>query len=163
MYTNDFDTMSVTQRIKTFDAKHGGEAESEFDGYWVIYSDGAKRDANPLGPLSEPPENPRELAIAKVYFAELRLRRAVIEFDNTKKRFMDQAGLHHEHRRNVRTLKKLQKVVQQRQGELAEAEENLRFATTGRTPEQEAEYQAKEQARRSRVESAKQELADIKC
>jgi hypothetical protein len=87
------DVFGVQGRIKAFDAEHG-VADSIFEGGWILFPDGAVREANPLGLLSKPPEDDYKLALRKLRYREVALARAVEAFSKRKQYFMQAAKSH---------------------------------------------------------------------
>jgi hypothetical protein len=69
-------------RIRDFDIKHGGDGIRI--GEWIVYSDGATREPNPLGGLIEPHPDPRVRFPIRIKYQEELLRRAVGRFDDYK-------------------------------------------------------------------------------
>jgi hypothetical protein len=78
----DFDSMSVKQRVAHFEQRHGNDAV-EID-EWLVFSDGAMRECNPMGLLREPPAEPYDAARIVVRYHEERLRRATRAFSERK-------------------------------------------------------------------------------
>jgi hypothetical protein len=125
------DNLNIQGRLQQFDLKHGNNA-IRIDG-WLIYSDGAMRETNPLGALCEPPGNPYECCKIKVQYHEELLRRAVDEFNTTKHRFMLEASARLRYgdpspiskREAVQTLTTLQATVKDRQRKLRIAQQRL--------------------------------------
>jgi hypothetical protein len=64
----------VSQRVRQFDTKHG---DSIVINGWLIFADGAKREAHNLqGSLMEPPKDPQDRETIKLLYQEEMLRRA---------------------------------------------------------------------------------------
>src|SRR5437867_3730608 len=86
------DTGSVKQRIQSFDQRHGGrEASVQSSGGWIYYRDGAKREAQPLGALVDPPTDSYELAQAVLNYYQASLARATTQFHELKEALSFQA------------------------------------------------------------------------
>jgi hypothetical protein len=68
--------------VEHFSKRHGDDA-IEIDG-WLVYSDGAMRERNPMGALREPPPEPYEACRLRVQYREAKLRRATRAFDERK-------------------------------------------------------------------------------
>lgn len=135
---NTYEDLSPRQRVAKFDEEYG---PSVYDGTWIYHATGAHRDGNPLGPMYPPSEDPRERNRVRVRYYETLLGRAVRRFDDLKRLLTENAAAYPDHEGNVKRLKRLQRAVRHRQRQLAAAREDLRFATTGRTPEEERRYQ----------------------
>jgi hypothetical protein len=84
---------TVKARIAAFHQRNGGECFS--DGTFYFYKNGAMRDIEPLGPLIDPPD-PRtrhgqlQLATNILKFYQLRLKKAVAEYDDLNTRLAHQ-------------------------------------------------------------------------
>jgi len=154
----DFDNLTPKQRIDRFDGEHGA---SEYESGWYYYADGARREGNPLGALCPPSAQPRDRHAARVYYHRLRTARAVREFDELKEQMTQGTGWCPDHEENVRKLKELQGVVRHCQRQLVEAEEDLRYATTGRTLEEERALQQMEAEMKERRQQQRKELEAI--
>jgi hypothetical protein len=124
---------SVKYRREEFDKRHGGNAVQVDE--WLVYSDGAMREVNPLGALLEPDADPFKCAQVVVRYYENRVQRAVEEFDAYKAHLTSFTTAC---RRNghpppgateLERLKELQQTVQARQKELDAARDRLRDAT----------------------------------
>jgi hypothetical protein len=76
------DTDYVNQRVKQFDEKHGSDYLRV--GVWLIYSDGAYREVNPLGLLAEPPADAYERCKLQVQYREEALRQTAAAFKELK-------------------------------------------------------------------------------
>ncbi|MCC6127286.1 MAG: hypothetical protein IT426_20175 [Pirellulales bacterium] len=85
----DFDRMTVTQRIGYFDSKHGNDCIPI--GGWLIFSDGAMRDIDPLGPFMEPPFDRQERLRIQITYQEEMLRRAIDRFEEYKRIVVNEA------------------------------------------------------------------------
>ena len=130
---------TIKQRIEQFDLKHG---PSVYDGRWIWYANGANRDGHPLGPLNEPPADPRQRHRNIVRYYETMLRHKVREFDDLKRQLTENPGLFPDMDENVERLRRLQRTVRHRQRQLQTAQEELKRLSPGyRTPEEEEENQ----------------------
>ena len=82
--------LGLNERVKEFDSKHGGEPVVV--GHWLLFPDGAQREANPMGAWIDPPPKPYERAQLIVRYHEERLRRATQTFDELKETLRRQAS-----------------------------------------------------------------------
>jgi hypothetical protein len=121
-----------------FNLKHGDDGII-IKGY-VYFSDGATREANSYGLLSDPPYNSEERCKLILYYWEERLRRAIAFFDEQKGNLVSQArgNLHEEvctppppcdTEWAVQQLKKVQDAVKEVQKKRDEARMNLEKVT----------------------------------
>lgn len=75
----------VVDRVKAFDAQHSSEARPPvFEDGWVIFSDGACRDGNPLGALKEPPTDDWQRLKRIALYWKVSLRHATRKFNEMK-------------------------------------------------------------------------------
>ena len=132
-----YGNVSVKQRCDNFDAAHGA---SIFDGAWIYFEDGARREADPLGVFIEPSDDSNERQKAVVYYYDLLLQQQVAAFDRQKKTFTQDPGMFPDRDKNVAELKALQVAARRTRNRLTKAQEALRRLQPGyRTPEEEAE------------------------
>lgn len=91
-FMQNFDSMSVKQRIAAFDNLNG---DSVVYNDWILFENGAQREVSPLGPLSFPPEDEYDRAKRITFFWKLKHEKASGEFSNLKKSLLRhaQAGL----------------------------------------------------------------------
>jgi hypothetical protein len=75
----------MKSRVEQFDAEHGA---SVFQDNWIVFEDGAMREGNSYGVLSDPPEDPLQLAKRKLRYREIILQRATEEFRSRKDYFV---------------------------------------------------------------------------
>lgn len=141
---------TVKERIETFEKLHG---DSVFDGAWIWFEDGARRDANALGPLVEPPESPRELQHNVCMYLRLRLDGIVLEFDKLKAQLQQNPGTD-PNDENVKKLRKLRANAQHIRKKLQHHQEELRKASPGYVSPEDAEiireHEIAEAARKQR-------------
>lgn len=125
---------SVKQVIEEFDKKHGSDCVC-WNG-WLLYSDGATRERNPLGALCDVPRDPQEAARLKLKFVEIRTQLARDEFNNLKNNLQSHCQvlvsqgvcsnpLSPPSASTVASLKELRKKVLLWQGKLTAARKNL--------------------------------------
>jgi len=158
----DFDAASPAQRVKAFDAYHGGD-EAIRVGEEVLFPDGAKREANPLGLLDDGPTDPHLRAKRILRYHEIRLRRAVRDFENERDGMIALAKSHLQSSRTpepppaeetVERLKQLRRAVRLRQKAVHEAREHAE----GMKP---AELTAREEADSANKEATETLLTEI--
>ena len=77
--------MSLQERVEQFDKEHSRDGAPIVDRGWLIFPDGARREADhPEGILAPPPDCPYQRALAiRLYFL-VRLRHLVWQFDELK-------------------------------------------------------------------------------
>ncbi len=75
------DQGGIKRRVAEFDAQHGASVAE--DG-WILFEDGAAREANPMGALVDPPTKPWELAKRVLHYRDVCLKQAVAEFSQRK-------------------------------------------------------------------------------
>ncbi len=71
----------INQRIAAFDAQHGDSVHEEG---WILFADGAAREANPMGPLLEPPRDDWPRLKRILHYHEILLQRAVNAFNEQR-------------------------------------------------------------------------------
>jgi hypothetical protein len=81
----------MAQRIRQFNLANGSDG-IQLRG-WFVYSNGARRDTDPMGILSPPPADPRERVEIQTMYHEELLRRAVQAFDEFKQQMVANAKL----------------------------------------------------------------------
>lgn len=141
------DDLTPKQRIDAFEARHGGKENSIYDGVWIYYADGARREGNPLGALCEPPTDPRQLQKHIVRYHRFLLDRHIRVFDDRKRELEADPGAYHNQEKNVAELKALQATVRKQRAKVLKAEQELIRLTPGyRTPEEEADTIARDNA-----------------
>lgn len=131
------DTGSIRQRIQQFDLRNGSDAITI--GGWLVYSNGAMRETNPLGPLIDPPAQPYECCKVQVQYHEALVRRAVVEFDALKQSLLARALANLRAQQSpgppgdaeVQRLEELRKVVRRRNAHLKRARERLEDSMPG--------------------------------
>lgn len=137
------------QRVAKFDAMHGA---SIYDGVWLYFEDGARREGDPLGALCEPPTDPRQLQKNIVRYHTFLLNRHIRAFDDRKRELVADPGAYHNQEKNLAELKAMQVTVRKQRNKVVKAEELLHRLTPGyRTPEEEAATIA----RNSAIEASK--------
>lgn len=154
--------LTPMQMARRFDAEHG--PASEQDGSWIYYPDGARREVNPLGAYMAPPTDKHERAAAAVHYHQIKVARLVAAFDDVKREATTLAKhptSSYDHAKTTRTLRAMRAEVQQARTDLAEAEEALRFARTGRTLEEEARLAQAEADMAEERERQRKELEGI--
>ncbi len=141
------DDLTPKQRIDAFEARHGGKENSIYDGVWIYFEDGARREGNPLGALCEPPTDPRQLQKNIVRYHTFLLDRHIRAFDDRKRELVADPGAYNDAEKNLAELKALQVAVRKQRNKVVKAEEVLHRLTPGyRTPEEEAATIARESA-----------------
>lgn len=129
------DSGSVKQRIEQFDTKNGDDAIC-IDG-WLLFSNGAMRELNPLGALIDPPEDAIKRSRNIVRYRHELVQRAENEFKELKRQLLQQAQLSVQHaaantpppppsNADLEKLKRLQELVQERRRQFADAREQLK-------------------------------------
>lgn len=78
------DHQGVTARVRAFDTENGRDCIRL--GGMLVYSNGARRDPDPLGPLIDPPDNDYERNRIVVQYWEERVRRARGAFQKLKRK-----------------------------------------------------------------------------
>ncbi len=129
---------SVKQRVDQFDIKNGSDCIN-IDGFWLVYSNGAMRERNPLGALIDPPTDVHQRCKIQLRYHEKRLQRAVDAFDEHKQQLIAVAQVNLTDRHsgpppdaaNLEKLKDLQKTVRRCKRAVAAA----RQAVTDSTPD----------------------------
>jgi len=153
--------LTPMQMARKFEAEHG--PASERDGSWIYYPDGARREVNPMGAFVVPPTNERERCHLQVYYNRLRVARLVRVFDEAKQEataLAKNTTSTYDHTTTLARLRAMRGEVNEAREALAEAEEALRFAATGRTQEEErrlqqatADTEAQRQRQREELEA----------
>lgn len=82
------DHIGVNARVAAFDEENGGDGIT-YNG-WIIYSNGAMREQNPLGMLASPPSNSRECK-------ELILKYWTVSYERSMKAFNEKRSLYIRH------------------------------------------------------------------
>jgi hypothetical protein len=82
--------LGLADRVKEFDQRHGGDPVAI--GHWLVFPDGAQREANPAGAWVEPPQEPHQQAQLILRYQEERLRQAQAAFEQLKSRLQQQAS-----------------------------------------------------------------------
>lgn len=152
------------QIAQRFEVQHG--PESEHDGGWIYYPDGAMREVNPLGAFVDPPPQEADLFRRKAHYQKLRLARLVREFDRVKAKAVEVARnptAAYAHEDAVEQLERLRDQVQEAQSRLAAIKEAARFARTGRTAAEEAELERLQAAAQAERQSQIEQLKGIRA
>ena len=134
---SDYEGLSTKQRIEKFDKRHGSDCVVW--GGFLLYSDGAYRDRNPLGVLAEGTSDAKKCASRKLEYVEIRLNLAREEFQIYKKNLATQCRIVAEQpncnnppkspsAEDVAKLKELRKKVSHWQGKLTAARKNIEEA-----------------------------------
>ena len=72
----------MSEAIRDFHKRHGAD-QINVDG-WLLWPNGAMREANAYGALIDPPADPWECAKKVLWYWTCRLKRAVADFDAAK-------------------------------------------------------------------------------
>lgn len=142
---------TVTERIANFERIHGA---SVYDGVWLYFEDGARREGNPLGPLMEPPDNPQARQQNIVFYHKLALEHATDEFDALKKQLLANPGTHPDTDANLARLAALRATARRMTTKFRAAQEELKRLSPGyRTPDEEAQDARNAQATAAKAAS----------
>jgi hypothetical protein len=153
------DYMGIKQRLAEFDEKHG---EQVIHDGWILFADGAVREANPLGALQEPPSDPWACAKQRVTFCSVALRQATELFENAKtsRLQMVKGALNSQFcpapattQAELAELKVLKKAVQERTKALAEARREAETTKPAWLKEREVESAKNRAAQEKLLES----------
>jgi hypothetical protein len=113
--------LSVLTRVQAFDAEHGDHVTHA---NWVFFIDGAMREAEPSGPLIDPPvADPYKLWDNITRYREVKLSRAVRVFDDLKEAVLASTG-GHDGGAQLARLKAAQRTAQVCKAEYEKAKEN---------------------------------------
>jgi hypothetical protein len=139
---------TAKQRIASFHQRHGGECYLDGGFYW--YEDGAYRDEDPMGVLSEPPDPSTEdgecsLLERKLRFYRAKFKKAVKQFESLRESLSCSVPADEE--AALEKLEELRQIVEVRQEEVRRAEDKLDNSSIGVTRRGVREFQAKESAR----------------
>ena len=131
-------------RINAFDRRNGGKNASAVLGEWIYYSNGAKRECEPLGLLQDPPENEFERLTNIACFHQARLKQAIHQFDTLKEQL---AFAVHPDGEALTRLKQLQELVSKRNAALEDAKQNLANTAGGKRRARSKEMDAEQRQR----------------
>lgn len=132
------DNLSVRGRVRQFDLENGNDAITIGDNSFLYFSNGAKRDVEPMGILLDPPKDDYERYSNIVkYHGEL-LRRAKAEFNEEASNFREGNELAFRNRNTpsftkedvLQALEPLKAKVQGHQKRLDEAQKLLQATST---------------------------------
>ncbi|MHC1763747.1 MAG: hypothetical protein AB9869_05485 [Verrucomicrobiia bacterium] len=150
MNLNQFDQLPPAEKMEAFHQAHGGECYRDPKNNRLYYSDGAVLDDYAGGSFYFPPDPSTEegeyrLACLKLKFAQLKLKRAVREFDDLNTHLAH--SLPGDPDAALEKLKRLQGVVEERKKLVAQAEEALANTRRGKAQAQARREQEEENRR----------------
>lgn len=116
----------ANQTAKNFDIRNGRDAV-QLNG-WLVFSNGAMREVNPMGALIDPPEDKYERAKIQVRYREALYRKAVDDFNTLRQALIANAEFGSA-KEAVAQLKDARKIVKQRQIALKQARDRMEAAT----------------------------------
>lgn len=152
----------AAQMARKFEAEHG--PESEQDAGWIYYADGARRELNPLGAYIDPPTDDKERCRVIAYYHTIVVARLLQAFDEAKHEATTLAkypASGYDHKAATARLTTMRAEVQAARRTLAVAEDNERYARTGRTRDEEHRLQKMEAAQAAERERQRKELEGI--
>lgn len=125
------DAVGIKQRVDKFDLEHGMDA-IVVEG-WLLFSDGAMREPNPIGVMKGKPRDEYKCAKLQVRYWEAKLSLAVEEFSTLKRNLLNRtkAGLNQKYcppppsPEAITKLKELKEKVEHLSTKLQDAEDNL--------------------------------------
>jgi hypothetical protein len=124
---NGTDRYGVSGRIADFDKRNGGNPV--YFNQWFLYANGARRESMPMGALIEPPDDEYQLARNILEYHQGRHAEAVRNFENLKER-LGMSGC--PDREGLDELKKLFRVVGERNQSVNDAQARLAKTETGK-------------------------------
>ncbi len=153
----------VKARHEAFELEHSDPIMDDSNS-WILYSDGAYREVNPMGRMSDGPRDPFERQKRIVHYHELVLRRVTEEFHRFRRNLGGHAnsilttGMGHIRDEAIEQLKKLQETVRQKQKTLEAAKADL----DATMPEDTRRAKAADASNRERTQHQLEEIKSIK-